>query len=81
MYNWDLSITRPEGTFYVFSADNENGCSFMIEAGDIGSGTHRIINLILCDCPNAFVYVSDETCNRCLIESIMNNRSLSFSFE
>lgn len=45
MYIWDLMITQPEGTFYVFSAENEGGCSFTVEAGDIGPGTHRIVNL------------------------------------
>ena len=45
MYIWDLMITQPEGTFYVFSAENEGGCSFTVETGDIGSGTHRIVNL------------------------------------
>ena len=81
MYIWDLTITQPERTFYVFNAENEGGCSFTIEAGDIGSGTHRIVNLILCDCPNAVIYVSDLTGNRNLIESIMGLRQVSFSFD
>ena len=81
LYIWDLTITQPERTFYVFNAENEGGCSFTIEAGDIGSGTHRIVNLILCDCPNAVIYVSDLTGNRNLIESIMGLRQVSFSFD
>lgn len=53
----------------------------MIEASDIGSGTHRIINLVLCDCPNAVIYVSDLTGNRNQIESIMRLRQVSYSFD
>lgn len=81
MYIWDLTITQAERLYYVFQAENDAGSCFMIEASDIGSGTHRIINLVLCDCPNAVIYVSDLTGNRNQIESIMRLRQVSYSFD
>ena len=44
MYIWDLTITEPEGFYYVFQAENDDECCFMIEATDIVSGT--IVNVI-----------------------------------
>lgn len=81
MYVWDLSITEPEGFYYVFQAENDDGCCFMIEATDIVSGTQRILNLILCDCNNPVVYVSDLTGNRNVIEAVLESRQVSFQME
>ena len=81
MYIWDLTITQPERLYYVFQAENDAGSCFMIEADDIDSGTHRIIDLVLCDCPNAVIYISDLTGNRNLIESVMRLRQVSYSFD
>ena len=50
----------------------------MIEATDIVSGTQRILNLVLCDCTNPVIYVSDLTGNYNVIESVMENRQISY---
>ena len=81
MYIWDLTITEPEGFYYVFQAENDDGCCFMIESSDIVSGTNRILNLVLCDCTNPVIYVSDLTGNRNLIEEVMNIRQVMFQIE
>ena len=78
LYIWDLTITEPEGFYYVFQAENEDGCCFMIEATDIVSGTNRILNLVLCDCTNPVIYVSDLTGNYNVIESVMESRQISY---
>ena len=78
MYIWDLTITEPEGFYYVLQAENDDGCCFMIEAADIVSGVHRILNLILCDCNNPVIYVSDLTGNNDMIEQIMESRQVSY---
>lgn len=78
MYIWDLTITEPEGFNYVFQAENDDGCCFMIEANDIVSGINRILNLVLCDCTNPVIYVSDLTGNNDMIEQIMENRQVSY---
>ncbi len=78
IYNWDLQIIETEETGITFTASNDDGCSFTIDAMDIGSGTHRIINLILTDCPSATIYVTDLTGNQDLIESILEIRKVSY---
>lgn len=75
MYTWDLSIKEIDEE-YQFTAENEYGSYFMITAQDIGSGTHRIISLILCDCPTPYIYISDLTGNRELVLSIMKIRQI-----
>ena len=50
----------------------------MIEVADIVSGTQRILNLVLCDCTNPVIYVSDLTGNRNVIESVMESRQVSY---
>ena len=77
MYPWDLRIIETEGCF-VFTAVSENGSSFTIDDEDIGSGTHRIINLIVTDCPGAVIYVADLTGNTDLVESIMQIRKVAY---
>ena len=81
MYTWDLTITEPEGFYYVFQAENDDGCCFIIEANDVISGINRILNLVLCDCTNPVIYVSDLTGNRNVIESVMESRQVSFQME
>lgn len=77
MYTWDLTIKEIDEE-YQFTAENEYGSYFMITAQDIGSGTQRIISLILCDCPSPYVYVNDMTGNRELVLSIMGNRRITY---
>lgn len=78
LYIWNLTITEPEGFNYVFQAENDGGCCFMIEDNDVVSGSNRIINLVLCDCTNPVIYVSDLTGNNDMIESVMKNRQVSY---
>ena len=76
MYTWDLTIKEIDEE-YQFTAENEYGSYFMITAQDIGSGTHRIISLILCDCPSPYIYITDLTGNCSLVMSIMDQRNVS----
>ena len=78
---WDLTITQPERFYYVFQAENDAGSCLIIETNDIVSGTQRILNLIMCDCTNPLIYVSDLTGNRNLIEEVMNIRQVMFQIE
>lgn len=78
---WDLTITHPERFYYMFQAENDAGSCLIIETNDIVSGTQRILNLILCDCTNPLIYVSDLTGNRNLIEEVMINRQVMFQIE
>ena len=78
IYPWDLEVIESEDSCFTFTATNENGCSFTIDASDIGSGTHRIINLILTDCPGATIYIADLSGNTDLIESIMQLRKVPY---
>ena len=45
---------------------------------DVHRGTHRIINLIVTDCPGAVIYVADLTGNTDLVESIMQIRKVAY---
>ena len=65
----------------MFQAENDAGSCLIIETNDIVSGTQRIINLIMCDCTNPLIYVSDLTGNRNLIEEVMNIRQVMFQIE
>ena len=78
IYPWDLQIIDTEENAFTFTATNDYGCSFTIDSMDIGSGVHRIINLIVTDCPGATIYISDLTGNQDLIESIMEMRKVSY---
>ena len=78
---WDLTITHPERFYYMFQAENDAGSCLIIETNDIVSGTQRILNLIMCDCTNPLIYVSDLTGNRNLIEEVMNIRQVMFQIE
>ncbi len=78
IYNWDLQIIETAEAGFTFTATNDNGCNFTIDSMDIGSGTHRIISLILTDCPSATIYVTDLTGYEDLIESIMEIRKVSY---
>lgn len=80
IYPWDLEVIESEDSCFTFTATNENGCNFTIDASDIGSGTHRIINLILTDCPGATIYIADLSGNTDLIESIMQLRNVHYEF-
>ncbi len=76
MYTWDLTIKEIDEE-YQFTAENEYGSYFMITAEDVGSGTNRIISLILCDCPSPYIYITDLTGNCSLVMSIMDQRNVS----
>lgn len=79
MYPWDLQINETEYNSYLFTAVNDdNSSSFTINTDDIGSGTHRIINLIITDCPGAVIYISDMSGNKDLVESIMQIRKVAY---
>ncbi len=77
MYPWDLRIIETDGWFN-FTATSDTNSSFIIDDDDIRTGTHRIINLIITDCPGAVIYVADLTENNDLIESIMQIRKVSY---
>ncbi len=78
IYPWDLQIIESEEGGFTFTATNDYGCSFTIDGADLGSGTHRIINTIITDCPSATIYITDLTGNRDLIASIMEIRKVSY---
>ena len=71
MYPWDLR-------WFNFTATSDTNSSFIIDDDDIRTGTHRIINLIITDCPGAVIYVADLTENNDLVESIMQIRKVSY---
>ena len=73
---WDLNVKIIDDEYH-FTAENDYGSCFMITAEDVGSGTNRIISLILCECPSPYIYITDLTGNCSLVMSIMDQRNVS----
>ena len=78
MYIWELTIREITENDWIFSAENDNGCYFEIESPELGAGIHRIVNIILCDCPCATVYVTDLTRNYDYVRSILEKKQVPF---